>query len=87
MHRKDATLSFFIDSMKFEKDLDRLRQKRKKKQSKNKVVFQDHSIQRRVMYLYDRATRKYKANIALLKEYMEYLVIQRSYNKLNRVIS
>jgi hypothetical protein len=39
------------------------------------------------MYLYDRALRKYKENISLWKEYMEYLVYQKSYNKLNRTIS
>jgi hypothetical protein len=32
MHRKDATLHFFLNSIKFEKDLDRMRLKRKKKQ-------------------------------------------------------
>lgn len=39
------------------------------------------------MYLYDRATRKFRQNIALWKEYLEYLVKQKSYQKLNRVLS
>lgn len=39
------------------------------------------------MHLYDRALRKYKENTSLWKEYMEYLVRQKSYNKLNRVVS
>ena len=31
MHRKDSSISHFLDAIKFEKDLDRLRIKRKKK--------------------------------------------------------
>ena len=31
LHRKDSTLSHFISAIKFEKELDRLRLKRKKK--------------------------------------------------------
>lgn len=39
------------------------------------------------MYLYDRATRKFKENIALWNEYMEMLIDYKSYQKLNRVVS
>ena len=39
------------------------------------------------MHLYDRATRKFKDNIALWKEYLEYLVRNKAFNKLNRVIA
>lgn len=39
------------------------------------------------MHLYDRATRKFKQNIALWKEYLEYLVNCKSYQKLNRMLS
>jgi hypothetical protein len=39
------------------------------------------------MYLYDRSVRKFKLNTALWKEYMEYLVQEKSLNKLNRVVS
>lgn len=76
MQRKDATLLFFIDSIEFEKKLDRLRHKRKRgkvgKDGKGRqgVVLMDHSIKRRIMYLYDRAIRKFKDNLALHKEYM-----------------
>ena len=93
MQRKDANLLFFLDSIKFEKKLEKLRQKRVKKQAdnadevkqRNNLV--EHSVVRRVMYLYDRATRKFRQNIALWKEYLEYLVKQKSYQKLNRVLS
>lgn len=87
MNRKDASLLFFMNAVHFEKQLDKLRIKRKKKQGKGKVEFYDHCVKRRVMYLYDRSTRKFKLNIALWKEYMEYLVLNQSYNKLNRVVS
>ena len=84
MQRKDANLLFFIDSIKFEKQLDRIRAKRLKKQttvdvSKQKNVLMEHAVARRVMNLYDRATRKFKQNIALWKEYLEYLVRKKSF--------
>jgi hypothetical protein len=37
--------------------------------------------------LYDRATRKFKQNLPLWKEYLQFLCISRSTQKLNRVIS
>ena len=93
MQRKDATLLFFMDSINFEKRLDKLRMKRKKNRvgkdgkGAQKMVLMDHSIKRRILYLYDRAIRKFKENIGLHKEYMEYLVQGRSYQKLNRVLA
>ncbi len=88
LQRKDATLLFFIDSIKFESKLDKLRHKRKNHKGLNgKFTLMDHSIKRRVMYLYDRAVRKFKENVALQKEYMEYLLKNKSYNKLNRVLA
>ena len=64
LQRKDATLLFFLDSIKFERHLDRLRGKRVKKQNivetgKQKSLL-DHSVKKRIMHLYDRATRKFK---------------------------
>jgi U3 small nucleolar RNA-associated protein 6 len=47
----------------------------------------EHSVSRRIMHLYDRATRKFRQNIPLWKEYMEYLVKKKSFQKLNRVLS
>ena len=76
MQRKDATLLYFVDSIQFEKKLDRLREKRKRSKvgkdgaGQQKMVLMDHSIKRRIMYLYDRAVRKFKDNIGLQKEYM-----------------
>ena len=92
LQRKDANLLFFLDSIKFEKQLDRIRAKRVKKQAiidtgKQKNHLADHAVKKRVMHLYDRATRKFKLNISLWKEYLEYLEHQRSFQKLNIVLS
>lgn len=38
------------------------------------MLLNDHSIKKRVMYLYDRVLRKFKQNIGVWKEYMQYLV-------------
>ncbi len=64
MQRKDANVMFFIESIKFERQLDMIRAKRVKKTNivetgKQKTVL-DHSVKKRVMHLYDRATRKFK---------------------------
>ena len=72
--------------------MDSLRQKRKKTKGASgvgdaKFMLMDQSIKRRVMYLYDRAVRKFRDNIALWKEYMEYLVRNKNFNKLNRVVA
>lgn len=84
LQRKDANLLFFLDSIKFEKQLDRLRGKRVRKQAivdtgKQKSHMADHAVKKRIMHLYDRATRKFKLNIALWKEYLEFLVHNRSF--------
>lgn len=64
-----------------------MRIKRKRRSGKSKTVFADHCVKRRIMHLYDRATRKYKQNLALWKEYLDYLLKNKSYQKLNRVLS
>ena len=64
LQRKDANVMFFLESIKFERHLDRIRAKRVKKQNivetgKQKSLL-DHSVKKRIMHLYDRATRKFK---------------------------
>jgi U3 small nucleolar RNA-associated protein 6 len=39
------------------------------------------------MHLYDRGVRKFKNNLRLWNEYIEYLTERKCFNKLNRVIS
>lgn len=51
------------------------------------MLLNDHSIKKRVMYLYDRVLRKFKQNIGVWKEYMQYLVATQSFQKLNRVLA
>ena len=47
----------------------------------------DNGIKRRIMHLYDRACRKFKQNKMLWKEYLEFLVRTKSFNKLNRTVA
>lgn len=54
---------------------------------KQRNNFMEHTVVKRIMHLYDRATRKFRQNTALWKEYMEFLVKQKSYQKLNRILS
>ena len=89
LQRKDAQVTYFIDSIGFEKKLDKLKLQRKKQLSKTvKVDFRhDNAIKLRVMHLYDRACRKYKQNKILWKEYLYYLIRSNSMQKFNRVAS
>ena len=81
-------MSYFLDAIHFEKNLEKRKNKRKKELDKINTDFRhDNSIKRRVMHLYDRACRKYKQNKILWKEYLEYLVRTKSFQKLNRVVS
>ena len=88
LQRKDAQISYFLDAIQYEKNLERRKNKRKKELDKINTDFRhDNGIKRRVMHLYDRACRKFKQNKILWKEYLEYLVRTRSLQKLNRVVS
>ena len=89
MHRKDADVSYFLDAITYEKKLQKTKVNRKQKfkGQKKKFDFQDQAIKRRIIHLYDRATRKYKQNLPLWKEYLQFLCISKSTQKLNRVIS
>ena len=88
LQRKDAQVSYFLDAIQYEKNLERRKNKRKKELDKINTDFRhDNGIKRRVMHLYDRACRKFKQNKILWKEYLEYLVRTRSLQKLNRVVS
>ena len=75
LQRKDATVGFFLEAVKYERQLERVKAKRKKTLSKIKTDFRhDNGIKRRIMHLYDRACRKFRQNKMLWKEYLEFLV-------------
>ena len=88
MQRKDAQISYFLDAIQYEKSLDKKKNQQKKKLEKVNADFRhDNALKRRVMYLYDRACRKFKQNKMMWKEYLEFLVRTKSLQKLNRVVS
>ena len=89
LYRKDAQVEFFIEAINYEKNLwskKNIRKANKAVKSK-KFDFQDHQIKRRIIYLYDRACRKFKQNVLLWKEYLAFLCKTRAMQKLNRVLS
>ena len=89
MYRKDASPDFFFEAINYEKTLWTKKNMRKAKQvgKPKKFDFQDHQIKRRIIYLYDRACRKFRQNICLWKEYLCFLLKTRSMQKLNRVLA
>ena len=79
MQRKDAQISYFLDAIKYEQNLERVKNKKKKQLKKVNTDFRhDNGIKRRVMHLYDRACRKFRQNKILWKEYLEFLVKTKS---------
>ena len=88
MQRKDALVTNFLDGIRFERKLEKLKTNRKKQLAKVKVDFrQENAIKRRVINLYDRACRKFRQNKILWKEYLYFLVSSDSMQKFNRVVS
>ena len=89
LQRKDASIDYFLEAIKYERQLEKVKSKRKKDLAKNvKGDFRhDNGIKRRIMHLYDRACRKFKQNKLLWKEYLEFLVRTRSLQKLNRTVA
>ena len=88
MQRKDAQVTYFVDSINFEKKLERLKSLRKKDLKQTKVDHRhENAIKRRIMYLYERACRKYRQNKLLWKEYLYFLVCTDSMQKFNRAVS
>lgn len=88
VQRKDATISYFLDAINYEKSLERAKNRRKKKLEKVNADFRhENGIKRRIMHLYDRACRKFKQNKAIWREYLEFLVKVKAFQKLNRVVS
>jgi hypothetical protein len=89
MHRKDAEVPFFIDAINYEKQLQKTKtgRKQKYKGQPKKFDFQDQAVKRRIIHLYDRSTRKFKQNLPLWKEYLQFLCVSNSTQKLNRVVS
>jgi len=75
MQRKDAQVTQFIDSIAFEKKLEKLKQARKKNLAKVSKDFRhENAIKKRIIHLYDRATRKYRQNKLIWKEYLYFLL-------------
>jgi len=97
LQRKDADVAMFLDSIKYEQRLEKIKIKRFKKQRKaqreagiNKKQTQfreENCIHRRILHLYSRACRKYRQNKLLWREYLHYLLEQKSLQKLNKVLS
>ena len=81
LQRKDATIGFFLDAIKYERQLERVKIKRMKTLAKGSLKHDfrhENGIKRRIMHLYDRACRKFKQNKLLWKEYLEYLAKTKS---------
>ena len=76
--RGTASPSDFARYAEYEMNLESLRKKRAKRMG---VKAGGHSGQRRIMFILDRATRKFHGDIALWFQYLSYLRSQKSTGK------
>jgi len=84
LFRKDALLANFVDAIKYEKSI---AVKRSKPKKTSHFDFRSQAIKRRIIHLYQRAVRKFKHTLPLLKEYLHYLFEVKAAQKLNRVLA
>jgi len=87
MMRKDAEVRHFLEAINYEKALEKKRSEKKTKLQKQKEHYLDHCIRRRIVWLYERMCRKFKEHLPVWKEYLEHLVREKSFQKLNRALS
>ncbi|CAG8509378.1 159_t:CDS:10 [Ambispora leptoticha] len=63
----------FLRYIEYEMNLEQLRKKRKKRMNiKGKTTISDYAIPRRIYQIYDRALIKFKGDVALWLQYIEY---------------
>lgn len=96
LRRRAALLEDFQSCIHYEKQLEALRQLRKKalvrklKRKKGEVwkpSLSDHAGVKRVFFLYNRATRKFRGNLDLWMEYLDFCRLSGAYRHLQKVKS
>ncbi|KAI8371436.1 U3 small nucleolar RNA-associated protein 6-domain-containing protein [Radiomyces spectabilis] len=76
LKRRIAKKIDFLRYIEYEMNLDTLRKKRKDrfKDLKNqKLTISDHAGQRRIFFLFERATNKFRGDLSLWMQYIDYL--------------
>lgn len=95
LRRRAALLEDFQNYIHYEKQLEALRQLRKRglvrklKKKKGQVwkpSLSDHAGVKRVFFLYNRATRKFPGNLELWIEYLDFCRASGAYRHLQKVI-
>jgi U3 small nucleolar RNA-associated protein 6 len=84
LNARGAKPSDFVRYIEFETNFESLRSKRAKRLGlKNKK----HIGQKRLFFLLDRATKKFHGDLGLWMQYLSFCQRQKSYNKINEIIT
>ena len=69
-----ASMKDYLKSIVYEKKLNKDFVTRRKEKTNKSMKMIDFSIHRRIIALYERMTRRYRHDVVLLKDYLNYLL-------------
>ena len=84
VNARGSTPSDYAKYVEFEINVDTLRKKRVKRLGIKSV---SHTGQRRIFFLFDRATKKFPGDLGLWMQYLEYARRQRALKKLSQILT
>lgn len=84
VNARGPTPSDYAKYIEFETNVDTLRKKRVKRLGVKSVA---HTGQRRIFFLFDRATKKFPGDLGLWMQYLEYARRQRALKKLSQILT
>ncbi|KKY28170.1 putative rrna processing protein utp6 [Phaeomoniella chlamydospora] len=84
VNARGSTPSDYARYAEFEINVDTLRKKRVKRLGVRSVA---HTGQRRIFFLFDRATKRFPGDLALWMQYLEYARRQRALKKLTEILT
>ena len=90
LKRRESQKSEYLRYVQYERTLDKLRGKRKKRLGygkKSKSSVSDFSMQKRLHFIFDRMLRKWKGDVALWMQYIDFCVDQGANKMLHSVFA
>lgn len=90
LKRRESQKTEYLRYVTYERALDRLRDKRKKRLGygkKSKSSVSDFSMQKRLHFIFDRMLRKWKGDVSLWHQYIDFCVEQQANKMLHSVLA
>lgn len=90
LKRRESQKTDYLRYVTYERALDKLRDKRKKRLGygkKSKSSVSDFSMQKRLHFIFDRMLRKWKGDVGLWMQYIDFCIQQRANKMLHSVLA